>query len=118
MTTKDDTAAVTAAAALDRQAPRDLHVAGSEVSARDLAAIMTRLTGRRYGLMRIMSLRTLERVIAAVRRVFPQKDAVFPAWQGMQYLHAMFSGRAPSAGTDNQRYPGISWTPVEALLKP
>lgn len=118
LTTKDDTAAFTAAAALDPEAPRDLHVAGSEVSARDLARIMSEVTGKTYKPLRAGSLGSLERLISLARRLFPQKDAVFPAWQGMQYLHNMFSGRAPSAPTDNDRYAGIRWTSVREVLAP
>lgn len=116
LTTKDDTAAYTAAAALDPQAPRDLHIAGSYVNARDLAAIMAELTGHRYRVFRAGSLGSLAVMIRTARALFPQKDAVFPAWQGMQYLHNMFSGRAPSAGLDNARYPEVHWTSVREVL--
>ena len=116
VTTKDDTAAFTAAAALDPDAPRDLHVAGSETSAVDLAAAMTEVTGRRYKPRRAGSLRGLARLIRLVRRLFPQRGQVFSAWQGMQYLHNMFSGLSPSAPTDNGRYPGMRWTGVRDLL--
>lgn len=116
MTTKDDTAAYAAAAALDPNAPRDLHIAGSETSSRDLARIMTEVSGKRYKPLRAGSLKGLARIIRVVRRLVPQKGEVFPAWQGMQYLHNMFSGRAPSAPTDNGRYPGMSWTSVRDML--
>lgn len=116
LTTKDDTAAFTAAAALDPKPPRDLHVAGTEASSRDLAAIMTRLTGRRYRPMRAGSLPGLQRLTGIVRRIFPGKGQVFPPWQGMQYLHNMFSGLAPSAPLDNHRYPGLTWTGIDKVL--
>lgn len=116
LTTKDDTAAFTAAAALDPDAPRDLHIAGSTVSARGLAGIMTELTGKRFKVMRAGSLRGLARMIGIAKRFFPQKKAVFPAWQGMQYLHNMFSGLAPSGPIDNGRYPGIRWTSATDVL--
>lgn len=116
VTTKDDTAAYTAAAALDPDAPRDLHIAGSDTSTRDLASDMTAITGSRYRPMRAGSLNGLARLIRLVRRVFPAKGAVFPSWQGMQYLHNMFSGLAPSAPTDNDRYPGPYWTSAWDVL--
>jgi uncharacterized protein YbjT (DUF2867 family) len=116
LTTKDDTAAFTAAAALDPDAPRDLHIAGSEVSAADLARVMTEVTGRRFGTLRVGSLAGLERFTRLVRTVFPQREAVFPAWQGMQYLQNMFSGLAPSGPTDNARYPGMRWTSARDVL--
>jgi uncharacterized protein YbjT (DUF2867 family) len=117
LTTKDDTAAFTAAAALDPEAPRDLHIAGSSVSARDLVRIMTDNTGEPYKLLRAGSLGRLKRLIAVTRTLFPQREALFPAWQGMQYLHNMFAGLAPAEGTDNDRYPGLSWTRAEDMLK-
>ena len=116
MTTKDDVAAVTAAAALDAEAPRNLHITGSEVTVGDLAAIMTGLTGDRYRRLHVASLGGLVRVIKVIRRVWPQEGAVFPVWQGMQYLHNMFAGYAPTDGTDNDRYPGIVFTPVREVL--
>ncbi len=116
LTTKDDVAAYTAAAALDPAAPRNLHIAGAQVTARDLAAVMTEVTGRPYGLLRAGSLPTLARMIGVTRRLFPAKDQVFPAWQGMQYLHNMFDGRAPSAPVDNGRY-DVAWTGLREVLK-
>lgn len=118
LTTKDDTAAVTAAAALDPEAPRDLHVAGSTASGRTLAEAMSRLTGQHYRPLRFGSTEGLRRWIRIAQRVAPQRDAVFPAWQAMQYLENMFSGRAPSGQDDNDRYPDISWTPIEDVLRP
>ncbi len=116
LTTKDDTAAVTAAAALDPEAPRDLHVAGSEVSARNLAGIMGDLTGRPYKTLRAGSLKGLARLIGLLRRVSPRPNDVFPPWQGMQYVHNMFSGLAPSAPLDNERYPDLRWTSAREVL--
>jgi len=115
LTTKDDVAAYTAAAALDPAAPRDLHIAGAEVSARDLALLMGEVTGKPYGLLRAGSLGSLARMIGVTRRLFPARDQVFPAWQGMQYLHNMFDGRAPSAPTDNGRY-SVAWTPLRDVV--
>ncbi len=115
VTTKDDVAAYTAAAALDPAAPRDLRIAGAQVSARDLAEAMTDVTGRPYRLMRAGSTAGLARMIAVTRRLFPQSGAVFPAWQGMQYLHNMFDGGAPSAPIDNDRY-DVAWTDLRRVL--
>ena len=116
LTTKDDTAAFTAAAALDASAPRDLHIAGTEASVRDLARLMTDVSGHRYRPMRAGSLKGLSFMIGVARRVVPQPGAVFPAWQGMQYFHNMFSGGAPSAPIDNDRYPNMRWTDLREVL--
>src|SRR4029453_5319146 len=47
-TTKDDVAAYTAAPALDATTPRILRIAGDSVSARDIAATMSAVSGERY----------------------------------------------------------------------
>ena len=117
LTTRDNTAAVTAAAALDPDAPRDIHAAGGTASARSLAETMSRITGHDYRPLRFGSLRSLEQLIRIVQRLAPQQGSVFPAWQAMQYLQNMFSGRAPSGPDDNGRYGGIAWTSVEDVLR-
>ncbi|MBB4659466.1 NmrA family NAD(P)-binding protein [Parvularcula dongshanensis] len=115
-TTMDDTADFTAAAALDPEAPRILRIAGSEVSARDLARTMTELTGEEYGTLWAGSLGMLRGMIRIAKAVSPDEDAVFPAWQGMQYMANMFSGHGKLSPLDNDRYQGIGWTPVTDVL--
>lgn len=117
MTTMDDTAAFTAKAALDPETPRDLHIAGDSPSARDLAAAMSEVSGKRYRLLRAGSLARLETLIRATRRLAPQDGETFPVWQGMQYLRDMASGRAVIGPADNGRYPGLSWTKARDVLK-
>lgn len=46
----------------------------------------------------------------------PTTDDVFPPWQGMQYLHNMFTGLPKPAPLDNVRYPDIRWISVQAVL--
>lgn len=115
-TTIEDTAAFTARAALDPSAPRFLRVAGDQLSARELAALISELTGTRYRLFRAGGLGLLGGIIAVARIVAPAKGEVFPAWQGMQYMKNMFDGRAVLRPLDNERYPGIRWTRVRDLL--
>jgi len=115
-TTIDDTAAFTACAALDPQAPRFLRIAGDRLSARELAALATDVTGRAFGLRRAGSLETLDRLIKLMRRIVAGKDRVYPIWQQMQYMRNMFDGRAKLEPLDNGRYPGIRWTKVRDLL--
>ncbi len=47
-TTKDDVAAYTAAAAMDDDTPRILRIAGDSVTAREIAAAMSAVTGERF----------------------------------------------------------------------
>ena len=115
-TTKDDTAAFTAAAALDRSTPRILRVAGDQISARGLMTVAAAVTGKQYHLLRAGGLGTLGTIIKLVRKLFPADGAVYPVWQGMQYMHNMFSGRATLDPLDNTRYPGMYWTRARDVL--
>lgn len=116
-TTKDDTAAYTAAAALDDATPRILRIAGDTVSARDIARVMSDIAGQRYKTMRVGGIGSLGVLIRLVKFVAPQRQAVFPPWQGMQYMRDMFGGRGQLEPLDNDRYPDLHWTSVSAKLR-
>jgi nucleoside-diphosphate-sugar epimerase len=109
-TTKDDTAAYTAAAALDATTPRLLRIAGDTVSARGIASALSESTGRPYRTLRVGSTASLGALASIARQVAPQPGQPFPAWQGMQYLHDMFTGQAQLRPLDNDRYPDLHWT--------
>jgi nucleoside-diphosphate-sugar epimerase len=115
-TTIEDTAAFTAAAALDESTPRALHVAGDRISARGLAAIAHEVTGRKFRVWRPGGLATLAALIKIARALFPSPQALYPPWQGMQYMHNMFSGLASVERLDNDRYPGMRWTTTREHL--
>lgn len=115
-TTMDDVAEYTASAALDASTPRVLRIAGDVVSARDLAATMTSLAGRPYRLLRGGDLHRLERLVHLVRAVRPQPGELYPIWQGLQYLDAMYSGEAKLTPLDNDRYPHRPWTTTREVL--
>ena len=116
-TTMVDTANFTAAAALDPNTPRFLRVAGEVASIRDLQADASEATGQAYKLLRVGGLGVLAGMIKVTRTLIPAKDEVFPPWQGMQYLHNMFTGLAKlPEPLDNDRYPDIQWTKVQDLL--
>lgn len=94
-TTKDDVADFTADVALDPAAPRFSRIAGSSLSSRQLADIMTRLSGHRYTTLRPGGLGLFSVLINLVRSLSPRTDEAFPAWQGMQYArHAQRSRQA------------------------
>ncbi len=116
-TTKDDVADYVAVAALDTTAPRFLRIAGDSVSPRQLAGIMTELTGVRFGLWRAGGIGLLSLVIRVARAMTPRSDAIFPAWQGMQYLRDMASGRGKLEPLDNSRYGKSAWTSAREVLK-
>lgn len=115
-TTIDDTAEFTARAALDPSTPRFLRIAGDELSARELAAVASEVTGKRFRLLRAGGLGRLEVFIRIARFFDPGRNKLYPAWQGMQYMRDMFDGRAKLAPLDNDRYPDMSWTRVRDVL--
>ena len=114
-TTIDDTARYTAFTALDPKTPRFLKIAGDQVSANILAEIMTRLSGKKYKVLKPGGLRLLNLFIALTKRLTPTTDEVFPPWQGMQYMRDQFQGLAKFDHLDNERYP-IKWTTTQDVL--
>ena len=115
-TTIDDTAAFTARAALDPSTPRFLRIAGDQLSARELAAVVSEVTGEKYRLLHPGGLGMLGMLIKVARLISPGEGKVFPAWQGMQYMRNMFDGRAKLEPLDNDRYPGMRWTTARDVL--
>jgi len=117
-TTIADTAAFTAAAALDPSTPRFLRIAGEVASARDLKRIAAEAKGQEFHLFRAGGLGRLQTMIKITRFLFPAKKEVFPAWQGMQYMHNMFTGLPKLSPLDNDRYPNLKWTSLKSVLSP
>ena len=117
LTTMDDVAEYTAHVALDDQAPRYLRIAGDAVTAADVRAIASRVTGETYRLFRAGGIGRLNRLIGITRFFALGEQSLYPAWQGMQYMRDMMQGRAELQAHDNGRYPALAWTSVEAFLK-
>ncbi len=115
-TTKDDTAAVTALVAIDDDAPRVVEVAGDRVTARDVARMMTELTGTPFTLQWAGSTGSLSAMSNIMRRFSKESADPFPAWQGMQYFVSMFSGQGQLRHVDNERYGQRKWTTVRDVL--
>ena len=115
-TTIANTAEYTAAAALDPTTPRYLRVAGEVATVRGLQRAATAATGEPFGLLRPGGLWVLGAMIKATKALMPASNDVFPPWQGMQYLHNMFTGLPKLNPLDNRRYPDIRWTPVLEVL--
>ncbi|GAA4667948.1 NmrA family NAD(P)-binding protein [Frondihabitans cladoniiphilus] len=115
-TTKDDVARVTALVAVDEGAPRVVEIAGDRVTARDLAASMTEITGTPFKLQWSGTTGTLAAMSKVARR-FSKSDDTFPAWQGMQYLVSMYSGQAQLRHVDNARFGDDHvWTTTRDVL--
>jgi nucleoside-diphosphate-sugar epimerase len=115
-TTVDNTAAFTARAALDPSTPRFLRIAGDQLSARELTAVASEVTGEKFRLFRAGGLGMLGLLIKVARTIAPGEAELYPAWQGMQYMRNMFDGRAKLDPLDNDRYPGLRWTTVREIL--
>lgn len=115
-TTKDNTAAFTAAAALDASTPRFLRIAGEQISFRDLVHIASDVTGTQFRLLRAGRLGSLKMMIRIMRGLMPGTQAIYPPWQGMQYMHNMCSGLAKLVPLDNTRYPDLTWTTAREVL--
>jgi nucleoside-diphosphate-sugar epimerase len=115
-TTVDDVAAFTAAAALDASTPRQLHIAGDRISARGLADVMTSLTRTPHRVFRPGGLGMFGVIIKVMRTLMPAQDDLYPPWQGMQYMHNMYEGRAGSVVLDNARYPDLTWTTTKDVI--
>ena len=115
-TTMDDTAAYTAAAALDPATPRYLRIAGEVASIRQLRADASAAMNKNFGLLRIGGLGVLKVMIRLTKLFVPGKEEVFPPWQGMQYLYNMFTGLPKLSPLDNDRYPDVRWTKVRQVL--
>ncbi|MEC5199327.1 uncharacterized protein YbjT (DUF2867 family) [Arthrobacter sp. PL16] len=116
-TTKDDVARVVALVALDADAPRVVEVAGDRVTARDITRTLSELTGTPFTTQWAGTTGTLSAMSKIGRFLSKDKNATFPAWQGMQYFVSMFSGEAELHHVDNERYGPHNWTSVRDVLQ-
>lgn len=114
-TTMDDTAAFTAAAAMDSSTPRILRIAGIQISASELAAVAEVTMQTPFKLVDMGSLEELSAHNKRERAAHPEgENEVFASWQMTQYNHSMFSTQLEPL--DNQRYPQLHWTTASEVL--
>jgi nucleoside-diphosphate-sugar epimerase len=116
-TSMNDTAAYTACVALDSATPRFLRIAGDRISPRHVKTVVSEVTGQKFRMFRAGGKSLLGLIIKLARRFAPAENELYPAWQGMQYMHNMIDERSETAKHDNDRYPEIKWTTVKDLLK-
>ena len=115
-TTMDDTAAFTAAAALDEKAPAALRIASFQVSPRELQAFTAQVMKTPFELVRLGSREELAAYNKRERAAHPEGELeLYPAWQRSQYAYSMCTSH--HASLDNGRYPDLKWTSLETLLK-
>lgn len=114
-TTIDDTAAFTAAAALDKDTPRLLRIASFQLSPRVLAAAAEEVKHKPFPLVRLGSRADLARQARQARAANPAGEhELYANWQQMQYMLSMFS--VTNDPLDNARYPDLTWTRVQDVL--
>lgn len=107
-TTMNNTAAYTAAVALDTAAPRILRIADFQVSPKELATIAGTVKEREFRLVNMGSLAELAAHNKQERAAHPESEhELYPGWQQGQYIQSMFS--IQPAPLDNHRYPDIEW---------
>ena len=116
-TTMDNTAAYTAAAALDESTPRILRIASFQVSPNELAEVAEEVTHQPFQVVRLGSLDDLAAYNKRERAAHPEGEGeIYPRWQQSQYQQSMFTVQHETL--DNDRYPDIQWTkPQEWLAK-
>jgi len=115
-TTMDDTAAFTAAAALDDDTPRALHIASFRISPEELSKTAGKVKNTNFQLVRMGSLEELTSFNKSERAAHPEgENELYPRWQSSQYVQSMFSVR-PYA-LDNERYADVQWSSAEHFLE-
>lgn len=119
VTSIPDVAGYTAAVAVNSgPLPKILRVAGDSVSSKDLVALVSRQPGTPYSPMWLGSVGFLRVMVPIMKTLIGGvEDKTMPAWQGMQYLENMISGKGKLNPLDNSRYPELTWTKVEQALK-
>ncbi len=115
-TTMDNTAEFTANAALDSSTPRYLRIAGDVICPREVKDTISLISGQKFRLFSPGGKRLLGAIIKITRKLAPGEKELYPAWQGMQYIHNMIDERSRVDRLDNNRYPEIKWTSVKDIL--
>lgn len=116
-TTMDNTAAYTAHVAIDDSSPRYLRIAGDRISPKEVQTTISGITGNKYRLLRIGGQSLLGVFIKMSKLFSPGEKELYPAWQGMQYMHNMIDERSKIDELNNNRYSDIKWTSVKMLLQ-
>ena len=115
-TTMDNTAEFTARVALETMSPRYLRIAGNLISPREVRDVVSEITSQRFRLFRPGGSTLLGLLIKLTKKMAPAENELYPAWQGMQYMHNMIDERSMMETLDNHRFSDIRWTGVKELL--
>lgn len=114
-TTMDNTAAYTAAVAVDEDSPEILRIASFQISAIELATLAGQIKNKTLEIVRLGDLTELADKNKQDRLDHPEGEKeLYSFWQQNQYTHSMFSVNHEKL--DNSRYPELEWsTPGEVL---
>ncbi len=112
-----DVAAYTANVALDNTTPRYLHIAGAYESASDIREIVSEVYGTRFKLLKTGGQGLLGFIIKMIKLFSPSKNELYPAWQGMQYMHNMIDERSSVNIWDTNRYSNVKYISIKELLE-
>jgi len=115
-TTMDNTAAYTARVALESSSPRYLRIAGDLISPLEIRTVVSNVTSQKFRLFRPGGQSLLGLFIKLTKKMAPAENELYPAWQGMQYMHNMIDERSNMETLDNNRFSDIQWTGVRDLL--
>lgn len=115
-TTMDNTAEYTANVALDAATPRYLRIAGDLINPNEVKAVASEVTGEKFRMFSPGGKGLLGVIIKIARKLSPAENELYPAWQGMQYMHNMIDERSKIEKLDNDRYPQMKWTTVKDVL--
>ncbi|MGX7687822.1 NmrA family NAD(P)-binding protein [Flectobacillus roseus] len=115
-TTMDNTAAFTAEVALDHTAPRDLQIAGFQVSPKMILADVKALSNQEFKIYQISNIEDFAIYIKRQRAENPAgENELYAKFQQGQYMYSMFTTQHTNLA--NNRYNGLSWTSSKDYLK-
>lgn len=108
-TTMDDTAAFTAEAALDDNAPRDLQIASFQISPNMILAVVKEADGQDFKIHQLSGIEDFAAFLKKQRAENPVgENELYANWQGGQYMYSMFTTQ--NTNLANDRYKGLTWT--------
>jgi hypothetical protein len=114
-TTIDDTAAFTAATAMDTSTPKKLCIASFQISPKRLQAIASEVTGTPFSMTPMGRLKDFAAYNRKEREVHPEGEQnLYPNWQRGQHMHDQFSTH--HVALDNNRYPDLKWTSASEFI--
>jgi nucleoside-diphosphate-sugar epimerase len=115
-TTMDDVAAFTAKVAEDPSTPRFLKINSDNISAQEIATVVSDITGTTFKVFSPGGSGLLSFIIKITKTLAAGKGELYPAWQGMQYMRDMMDERGKIDYFNNNRYDGLKWKTVKEFL--